>query len=186
MRAFFSKIFTRYIIPGPWRHAIPYYSALPISRGHFSPNYSQKTPIGRPLGRGIASFVSYKCDQSFAFEVFVMRAISCYTALRYIESSLLDHITVASDCDCAGVLPLTHWCQVTHICVSKLIIIGADNGLSPGRRQTIILTDAGISLIGPLARNFSEILIDIYTFSFTKMHLKMLYLGLNVLKQHHS
>ena len=28
---------------------------------------------------------------------------------------------------------LTHWGRVTHICVSKLTIIGSDNGLSPGR-----------------------------------------------------
>ena len=33
---------------------------------------------------------------------------------------------------------LTHWGRVTHICVSKLIIIGSDNGLSPSRRQAII------------------------------------------------
>ena len=33
---------------------------------------------------------------------------------------------------------LTHWGRVTQICVSKLAIIGSDNGLSPGRRQAII------------------------------------------------
>ena len=33
---------------------------------------------------------------------------------------------------------LTHWGRVTHICVSKLTIIGSYNGLSPGRRQAII------------------------------------------------
>ena len=33
---------------------------------------------------------------------------------------------------------LTHWGRVTHICVSKLTIIGSDNGLSPGRCQAII------------------------------------------------
>ena len=36
------------------------------------------------------------------------------------------------------VLTLTHWGRVTHICVSKLSILGSDNGLSPGRRQAII------------------------------------------------
>ena len=41
-----------------------------------------------------------------------------------------------------------------------------------GRRQAIILTNAGILLIGPLGTNFSEILIEIHTFSFKKMHLK--------------
>ena len=56
---------------------------------------------------------------------------------------------------------LTHWGRVTHICVGKQTIIGSDNGLSPGRRQAIILTIAGILLIGPLGTNFSEILIEI-------------------------
>ena len=32
---------------------------------------------------------------------------------------------------------LTHWGWVTHTCISKLTIIGSDNGLSPGRRQAI-------------------------------------------------
>ena len=46
-----------------------------------------------------------------------------------------------------------------HICVTDLIIIGSDNDLSPGRRQAIIWTNAGILLSGPLGTNFSEILI---------------------------
>ena len=84
---------------------------------------------------------------------------------------------------------LTHWGRVTHICVNNRTIIVSDNGLSPGWRQTIIWTNAGIQLIGPLGTNFSEISIGIQTFSFKKMHLKMssakwrpLCLGLNVLK----
>ena len=68
---------------------------------------------------------------------------------------------------------LTHWGRVTHICVGNLTTIGSDNGLSPDRRQAIIWTNAGILLIGPLGTNFNEILLEIYTFSFTKMHLKM-------------
>ena len=68
---------------------------------------------------------------------------------------------------------LTHWGRVTHICVGKLTIIGSDNGLSPERRQVIIWTNAGILLIGPLGTNFSEILIEIQTFSLTKIRLKM-------------
>ena len=39
---------------------------------------------------------------------------------------------------------LTHWGRVTHICVSKLTIIGSDNGLSPDRRQAITWTNAGL------------------------------------------
>ena len=46
----------------------------------------------------------------------------------------------------------THWGRVTHVCVSKLTIIGSDNGLAPGRRQTIIWTNDGILLIGPLGK----------------------------------
>ena len=48
---------------------------------------------------------------------------------------------------------LTHWGRETHICIGKLTIIGSDNGLSPGRRQAIIWTNAGILLIGPLGKN---------------------------------
>ena len=84
---------------------------------------------------------------------------------------------------------LTQWGRVTHICVSKIIIIGSDKGLSPGRRQAIIWTNAGLLLIEPLGTNFSEISIGIQTFSFKKMHLNMssakwrpFCLGLNVLK----
>ena len=61
---------------------------------------------------------------------------------------------------------------MTHICVGKLTITGSDNGLSPGRRQAIIWTNAGILLIEPLRTNFNESLIGTQTFSFKKMHLK--------------
>ena len=60
-----------------------------------------------------------------------------------------------------------------HICVNKLTIIGSDYGLSPDRCQAIIGTNDGILLIGPLGTNFSEILIEIHTFSNKKMHLKV-------------
>ena len=83
---------------------------------------------------------------------------------------------------------LTHWGRVTHICVIELTIIGSDNGLSPDRRQAIIWTNAGLLLFGPLGTNFSEILIEILTFSFKKMRLKVssvkrwpFCLGINVL-----
>ena len=68
---------------------------------------------------------------------------------------------------------LTHWGRMMHICVGNLTIIGSDNGLSPGRRQAIIWTNAGTLLIRPLGTNFSETLIEIHTFSFKKIHLKM-------------
>ena len=85
---------------------------------------------------------------------------------------------------------LTHWGWVTHICVDNLTLIGLDNGLLPCQCQAIIWTNAGILLIRPLGTNLSEILIEIYTFSFKKMHLKVsspkwrsFCLGLNVLKK---
>ena len=83
---------------------------------------------------------------------------------------------------------LTHWGRVTQICVSNLIIIGSDNGLSPCRRQAIIWTNAVILLVRPLGTNFNDIVIEIHTFSFKKMNLKLssgrwppFCLGLNVL-----
>ena len=67
-------------------------------------------------------------------------------------------------------------------------IIGSYDGLSPGRRQTIIWINAGILLIGSMGTNFNEISIVIHAFSFKKIHFKMssgkwrpFYLGLNVL-----
>ena len=87
-----------------------------------------------------------------------------------------------------GLFILTHCGRVSHICVSKLTIIGSDNGLSPDRRQAIIWTKAGILLIGPLGTNFSGNLFEYHTYSLKKMHLKMssgkwrpFYLGLDVL-----
>ena len=58
-----------------------------------------------------------------------------------------------------------------HICVSKLTIIGLDNGLSHTWCQAIIWTNAG--MLFPLVTNFSEILIKIHAFSFKKMNFKM-------------
>ena len=41
-------------------------------------------------------------------------------------------------------ISLTHWGRVTDICVNRVTAIGSDNGLSTGRRQAIIWTNAGI------------------------------------------
>ena len=68
---------------------------------------------------------------------------------------------------------LTHWGRVTHMCVSDLTSIGSDNGLSSGRHQAIIRTNAGILLIRALGTNFSEFLVEILIFSFKKMRLKV-------------
>ena len=70
---------------------------------------------------------------------------------------------------------MTHICIRIRIriCVGNVTIIGSDNGLSPGRCQAIIWNNAGILFIGPLGTNVSETLIEIHTFSFTKMRLKV-------------
>ena len=113
--------------------------------------------------------------------------------VRYvIIFHLLSHLSTLYK-DVALLCILSHWGRVTHICVSKLTIIGSDNGLSPDRRQVIIWTNTGLLLIGPLGTNFSEIVIKILTFSFKKMRLKVssakrrpFCLGLYVLSSHRT
>ena len=89
-----------------------------------------------------------------------------------IEIQIFNFKKCISSCKLTAFL-LTHWGRVTHICVRKLTIIGSDNGFSPGRRQAIIWTNAGILLIRTSGTNFSEILDEIHSFSFSKMRLKM-------------
>ena len=72
-----------------------------------------------------------------------------------------------------GLCNLTHWGHETHICVCNLTIIGSNNGLSPGRCQTIIWTNAGLLFFEPFGTYFSEIWIKIEHFSLKKIHLKM-------------
>ena len=55
-----------------------------------------------------------------------------------------------------------------HVCLGEIAITGSGNILSPGRRQAIILTNAGILLIGPLGTN----LIEIQMFSSKKIRLR--------------
>ena len=73
-----------------------------------------------------------------------------------------------ADGKCGKHLPL-----VPHKKSMNRVSIGSDNGLSPGRRQAIIWTNAGILLIGPSRTNFSEILIANLIFSSKKTYLKM-------------
>ena len=58
---------------------------------------------------------------------------------------------------------------VMHICFSRFTIIGSGNGMSPGRHQAIIWTNAGILLVWPLGTKFCEKVIKIQIFSFKKM-----------------
>ena len=74
------------------------------------------------------------------------------------------------------------------MCVGNLTIIGSDNGLSPGQRQVIVWTNAGIFLIGPLLTNFNEnfyrnsyIFIQENVFESVVCKITAICLGLNVL-----
>ena len=58
----------------------------------------------------------------------------CWTENALVEAAFRAGVFINS----ADGNILTHWGRVTHICVSKLSILGSDNGLSPGRRQAII------------------------------------------------
>ena len=100
------------------------------------------------------------------FACVVFQIVSIVLAFG-ICSLPFDELTVSD-------IPLTYWGRVTHICVGNLAIIGSDHGLSPGRRQAIIWTNAVILLIRTLGTNFSEIFSEIRAFSFKKMHFKML------------
>ena len=108
----------------------------------------------------------------------LFRCQECIKSLVFRLPSTINHSLI-----------LTHWTRVTHICVSKLGIIGTNNGLSPVRCQAIIWTNADLLSIGPLGRNFSDIYIRLPQFSFSKLHLKMssakrrlFCLGVNALK----
>ena len=66
---------------------------------------------------------------------------------------------------------LTYWGRVMHICSSNLTIIGSCRLVVAKPLSASMLE---YCLIGPLETNFNDILIQIETFSFKKMHLKVL------------
>ena len=119
--------------------------------------------------------------------IWLCYVINCNLQKKYIDiTRVLKKHLAAWFSKATGAL--THWGRVTHICVGTNTNIGSDNGLSPGRRQSIIWTNDGILLIGPLGTNFSDIFIEILAFSLKKMRLKVssakwrpFCLGLNVL-----
>ena len=146
---------------------------LPLMTGHL---FWKATNLGG-LYRGVPLYVT-------CCICLILDAVSCF---RRCYLGNMD-----------GVLCMDNWTESSppyvyhltlHICVNKLTITGSDNGLSPGRRQAIIWTNAGILLIGSLGTKFNEILIEMHTFLFKKMYLNMssakwrpFCLGLNVLR----
>ena len=93
------------------------------------------------IGFHVTSFVSEEWQQF---------CNSYHPLVLFIRSISFDRIKCIKNM-------LTHWGRVTHICVWKLTIFDSGNGLSPGRRQAIIWTNAGILLIVPFWTNFSKI-----------------------------
>ena len=101
-----------------------------------------------------------------------------YVTIWHQQATKIQIILHDSECkmaaifkfQCVNYLPQCH----IHVYASvNQVSIGWDNGLSPIQHQAIIWTYAGMLLIAPLGTNFSEILIEIQTFSRKKMHLKM-------------
>ena len=95
--------------------------------------------------------------------------ISCHADLLNIERTFW---AFRQKSYCASSLPLTHLPLVQHICINE-----SDQHLATSH---YIWTNAGLLSIEPscpstcFSTNFSEILIKIQNFSFTKMHLKLL------------
>ena len=97
--------------------------------------------------------------------------------LRKTDRGRYTHLSpqsVTNDFSLCDTFDLTHLPLVPHICVSGWCQHWFNNGLSPIRRQDIILTNTGILSIEHLKTNFSEILIKIQNLSSTKMHLQIL------------
>ena len=79
---------------------------------------------------------------------------------------------VENECCCPRTVNSSNVNFTSNMSLNR-VSIDSDNGLSPGRCQAIIWTNAGIFLIGPFGTKFNEILIEIWMFSFNKMYLKM-------------
>ena len=136
---------------------------------------------------------SMDCEKRFHIKTTldVMSYANLPLILANESYAVLPHLPGASELNGINlIVVLTHWSRVKHICVSRMTNNGSDNGLPPGRRQAIIWTNVGILLIRTLGTNFSEILSEIHTYSFKKMHLKMssakwrpFCFGLNVLSK---
>ena len=104
---------------------------------------------------------------SYLYFIFISAGMACILSFRWDPPSPIlswkAEVLLSSD---------AYQYQGT-IYVTTLTIIGSDNGLSPGRHQAIIWTKSGILLTGPLVTYFSEISIEIYAVSITKIHLKI-------------
>ena len=139
------------------------FMVLYVSCRHFSFKGSlPKTRMYLSYDKLLSCWIFYHTEYVFIYRI--IKIISSASNFR----SLYCHASPNCCSSCC-----THWGRVTHISVGILTIIGSENGLSHGRRQVIIWTNARILLIEPFGTNFSEILFEIHIFTFMKMHLKI-------------
>ena len=94
-----------------------------------------------PSSPGILEILEFKKSCSKSGQFWRVYDKCC---LNVQEQSKTSHL------ECNMII-LTHLGRVMHTCVSKLTIIGSDNGLSPGQHQAIIWTNARILLFGPFS-----------------------------------
>ena len=109
----------------------------------------------------LLTFEKEKKNHQQCIPQFVPKSIHIFSMDRITFSFQKVHLRISSGkCwpFCLGLNMLTHWSRMMHIYISKLTIIGSDNGLAPTRRQAIIWTNVGILLMRTLGTNFSEIL----------------------------
>ena len=136
-----------------------------ITGGHSMLSCVARITTHQPIDWGEISKSFYCIEELCSIDLHYQRD-HCSTISIHHEKSETEVRTVTQPIAHCPDFKLIHWSRVMHICISKLIIIGSHNGLSPGRHQAIIWTNAGILLIGPLGTNFSEIAIEIHIFSF--------------------
>ena len=114
-----------------------------------------------------------------------VKSLNLYTVVIVSSSMGIELIAIAIGSSLAQTL--IHYGRVTHICVSKL----CHNWFRKWMVAFLFRcqNNARLLSIWPQGTHFNEISIQIQTFSFTKMHFKMLFdksgsfcLGLNVLK----
>ena len=94
------------------------------------------------------------------------RHVLCFVLLTIHDQLLIDSCHVSRH---SLQSDLTHRARATNIWVSELAIIGSDNGLSEPMFEQCWL----ISSTGHYRTVYSEIFIEIQTFSFKKIRLKM-------------
>ena len=95
------------------------------------------------LDSNIRGYVSHNRRFTFSTILDILMSILFNTLRptqhgRQFPNDIFKCISLIEICKFRIRFHFTHWGQMTHICVSKLFILGSDNGLSPGRRQAII------------------------------------------------